>query len=155
MIDPNNLTLSVSRVIDAPRATVWRCWTDADFLKQWHVPKPWSLAEADLDVRAGGRFNTVMTGPDGERLENIGCFLDVVEGKRLVFTDGYAEGFVPQPTNFMTGVVELSDTGDGCTRMIWSARHSNEESKKQHIEMGFEIGWNAAVDQLNALVKML
>jgi uncharacterized protein YndB with AHSA1/START domain len=150
-----DLTLSIDRVIDAPRAMVWRCWTQSDLLKDWYVPKPWRLAEADLDVRPGGRFDTVMAGPDGERMENVGSFLDVVEGERLVFTDAYAEGFIPQPEHFMTGFVDLSDTADGKTRMVWGARHPTEEALKSHLDMGFEAGWNAAADQLNALAQTL
>ena len=152
---PLDLTLSITRIIDAPRDIVWRCWTEAELLKRWHVPKPWRLAEADLDLRPGGRFNTVMAGPDGERMENVGSFLEVVPGERLVFTDAYAEGYRPRPNSFMTGVVELSDVGDGRTEMVWSARHATEETKAQHLEMGFETGWNAAADQLDALVRTL
>ncbi len=50
------LTLSVHRIIEAPRTIVWQCWTDPAFLKpprssnprvpqtpaflkQWHCPK--------------------------------------------------------------------------------------------------------------------
>ena len=155
MNDTNDLILSVTRIINAPRDVVWRCWTEPELLKQWHVPKPWRLDGVDMDVRPGGRFNTVFAGPDGERMENIGCFIDVMPGQRLVFTDGYAEGFMPRPDSFMTGVVELSDTDDGDTLMMWSARHPNQETKEQHLEMGFEAGWNAAVDQLDELVISL
>ncbi len=155
MADQSELILSVKRLLPAPRETVWRCWTEIDLLKQWFVPKPWKLAEAELDVRPGGRFNTVMEGPEGERMESPGCLLEVVPEKRLVFTDAFAEGFIPQPRHFMTGFVDLSDTDTGSTQMIWSARHPDEETMKQHLEMGFEQGWNAAVDQLVDLLKRL
>jgi uncharacterized protein YndB with AHSA1/START domain len=127
---------------------VWRCWTEEDLLKQWHCPRPWSVPEADFDLRPGGRFNTVFAGPDGERMENKGMWLEIVPEERLVFTDFYTEGYVPQGDGFMTGFVELSDTEDGKTRFIWGARHRNAETMKQHVEMGFEQGWGAAADQL-------
>ena len=84
-----------------------------------------------------------------------GIFLEIVPQERLVFTDAYSEGFFPRAESFMTGTVELSDTNDGKTRMIWSARHTSEETVKQHIEMGFEQGWNAAADQLDELAATL
>ena len=34
--------LVLSMVLDAPRASVYRCWTEAELLKQWFAPKPWS-----------------------------------------------------------------------------------------------------------------
>ena len=75
-------------------------------------------------------------------------WLEIVPEERLVFTDFYTEGYVPQGDGFMTGFVELSDTEDGKTRFIWGARHRNAETMKQHVEMGFEQGWGAAADQL-------
>ncbi len=148
-------TLTVDRVIAAPRAAVWRSWTEADLLRQWYCPAPWRVAEADMDVRPGGRFNTVFAGPDGERMANVGSFLEVAPLRRLVFTDAFSEGFVPRPDSFMTGFVQLSDTDDGGTRMVWGARHPTAEQMAKHAEMGFEAGWNAAADQLETLAKLM
>ena len=155
MTATSDFTLSIERVIGAPRPVVWRCWTESELLKQWYCPKPWRVTTSDMDVRPGGRMNTVMEGPDGERIEVAGSILHVDPENLLIFTDGYTEGFMPQPESFMTGVVELSDSGDGKTRMIWSARHSTAEAKQQHLEMGFEAGWNAAADQLDALARSI
>ena len=55
----------------------------------------------------------------------------------------------------MTGFVELSDDGDGKTRMKWGARHANEDDSKKHLEMGFSEGWKAAAAQLETLAKTL
>ncbi len=155
MTDINAFTTSIERTIDAPRAAVWRCWTEEALFKQWFCPKPWTVPEADLDVRPGGRMNCTMAGPNGEQVENVGCFLDVVLEERLIFTDSFSEWFMPRADSFMTGVVELTDAGDGCTRMVWSARHATAEAKQRHIEMGFEPGWSAAADQLNDLARSL
>lgn len=149
------LTLLIERIIDAPRHDVWRCWTETDLLKQWFCPKPWHVPEAEFDLRPGGRMNTVMTGPNGERHENFGIWLEVVPEKRLVFTDGYREGFMPAASHFMTGFVELSDTDTGGTKMTWGARHNDEATLKKHLEMGFEEGWKAASAQLEELAKTL
>ena len=151
----NDLELVIGRIIDAPRHAVWRCWTEAALIKQWYCPKPWSVSEADLDVRPGGRFNTVFAGPDGERMENKGMWLEIVPETRLVFTDFFTEGFIPQGEGFMTGFVELSDTEDGKTRFIWGARHRTEAGRDQHAEMGFEEGWGAAADQLEEAAQSI
>lgn len=149
------LTLQIDRVLRAPRAAVWRCWTEAELLKQWFCPKPWTVPEADIDLRPGGRMNVVMQGPDNTRISNNGCWLEIVPRTKLTFTDFFTEGFIPQPSPFMTGYVELSDEGEGTTRMKWGARHATEETAKRHLEMGFEQGWNAAADQLEALARSL
>ena len=69
MTEARPYTLHIDRVLNAPKAAVWRCWTEADLVKQWFCPKPWTVPEADFDLRPGGRMNTVMQGPDGTRVE--------------------------------------------------------------------------------------
>jgi uncharacterized protein YndB with AHSA1/START domain len=150
-----NLELKVERRIGAPRDVVWRCWTEAELLKQWYCPRPWQVTSAELDVRPGGRMNCVMQGPTDERHDTVGCFLEVVPQQRLVFTDAYSEGFVPRADSFMTGYVFLSDHPEGGTTMVWGARHATAEQVKQHLDMGFEKGWAAAAAQLDELAKNL
>ncbi len=151
----DGLTLEIIRTIQAPRHAVWRCWTETDLVKQWYCPKPWTVPEADFDLRVGGRMNTVMAGPNGERFDNNGIFLEIVDGERLTFTDAYSEDFVPRKSAFMTGYVELSDTPDGGTRLVWGARHSSEADRDKHLEMGFKEGWKAASAQLGDLARSI
>ncbi len=153
--DENALTLILDVTLDAPRATVWRCWTEATLLKEWRCPKPWRVAEADLDVRPGGRFNAVFAGPNGERHDHKGMFLAVEPMSRLVFTDGHTEGYVPAPRHFMTGFVELSDEGAGKTRMVWGARHASQDDVKAHLDMGFREGWKGAAHQLEETAQRI
>lgn len=147
--------LLVDATIDAPRAAVWRCWTEPSLLKEWYCPKPWRVESVDAVYEPGGRFNSVFAGPNGERFENVGCLLAIEEGRRLVFTDGYREGWVPADKHFMTGFVELSDGVAGKTRMRWGARHANDEDTKKHLDMGFADGWKAAARQLEELAKSM
>ena len=47
----NDRELVLDRLLDAPRETVYRCWTDPKLLVQWFAPEPWSTPRAEL-VRA-------------------------------------------------------------------------------------------------------
>jgi uncharacterized protein YndB with AHSA1/START domain/uncharacterized glyoxalase superfamily protein PhnB len=148
-------TLTLERDIAAPRVAVWRCWTEPELLRQWFCPKPWTVPSADFDLRPGGRMNTVMEGPSGERIENKGIWLEIAPIHRLVFTDAFTEAYVPAAEPFLTAVVTLQETAEGNTRLTWSARHASAEAMAKHRAMGWEAGWNAAVDQLAALAKTL
>ena len=46
--------LVLTRVLDAPRDKVWRCWVEPELLKQWFCPKPWYVSEARIGLRPGG-----------------------------------------------------------------------------------------------------
>lgn len=151
----NPRELAIVLDIAAPRAAIWRCWTQTDLLKQWYCPKPWNVPEADFDLRPGGRMNVVMAGPNGERVEYKGCWLQIVAQESLAFTGMMTEDYFPQPEGFMSGFVQLSDLPNGHTKMIWGARHADLVSVNKHRAMGFEKGWAAAAAQLETLAQSL
>lgn len=59
-------SITLSRLIGAPVAKVWRCWTDPALLPQWFGPEGFSCQTHDIDLRAGGHWLFDMTGPDGK-----------------------------------------------------------------------------------------
>jgi len=152
--DQGDLTLSVTRLIDAPVDTVWRVATER--LEEWFCPKPWRAEVVEQDWRAGGRSALVMHGPDGEHMPQEGVFLEVTPPSpsadaRFVFTDAFAAGWQPQGP-FMVGTMEFAAEGDR-TRYTASARHWAREAYEQHKAMGFEQGWGIVADQLAALAE--
>jgi uncharacterized protein YndB with AHSA1/START domain len=146
--------LSLTRLIDAPRAKVFRCWTDPELLKQWFAPAPYTTPKAELDVRPGGANLIVMRGPDGQDMPNRGQYLEVVPDTRLVFTDAYVGDWQPSAKPFMTVILTFADEA-GKTRYTARVRHWTAEDKAAHEAMGFEQGWGICADQLAALAKTL
>lgn len=144
-------TLSLRLDLSAPRSRVWRCWTESDLLKQWFTPQPWRTVNAEIDLRPGGIFRTVMEGPAGERNEGQGIYLEIIPERKLVWTDAFGEGWVPNEKLFMTAMVTLEDNSDGGTVYEVTVRHWTSENCKIHADMGFEPGWTAAARQLEAL----
>ncbi len=150
-----NHELVLTRVIDAPREKLFRCWTEPALLKQWFVPKPWTIAKAEVDVRPGGSSLIVMRSPEGQEMPNPGVFLEVVPNERLVLTDAYTSAWVPSAKPFMTAIVTFEDLGGGRTRYTARARHWTAEDRATHEKMGFHEGWGICADQLAALAKTI
>ncbi|MFC4237618.1 SRPBCC family protein [Thalassospira xianhensis] len=151
---PETHELSLTRLLDAPRQKLFRCWTDAELLKQWFVPNPWTIARAELDVRPGGSTLIVMKNPEGDEFPNPGIYLEIVENEKIVLTDAYTSAWVPSAKPFMTAIVTFADEGDK-TRYTAIARHWSEEDRKAHEEMGFHEGWGICADQLEKLAQSL
>ncbi|MBM6592431.1 SRPBCC family protein [Microvirga pudoricolor] len=150
----NDRELVLTRLIDAPRDKLFRCWTEADLLKQWFVPAPWTIAKAEVDVRPGGASLVVMRDPDGNEYPNRGVYLEVVPNERIVVTDAYTSAWEPSEKPFFTAVVTFEDEG-GQTRYTARALHWREEDREAHEKMGFHEGWGACADQLAALAKRI
>ncbi len=151
--------LVLERTIPVPPERVWDAWTRPDLIMQWFTPAPWKTVGCEIDLRPGGRFDTTMESPEGERHPNGGCILEVVPGRRLVFTSVLTEHFRPTaPTNgaedlAFTGRITIEPSADGGTRYTAIAMHPDAGTSQRHAEMGFHDGWGAALNQLVALMS--
>ena len=147
--------LTISRVLNAPRAALWRAWTEPELLKQWWCPAPWTTEVVAFDLRPGGTFHTTMRGPDGGISDNPGSFLEVVPQARVVFTSMLAANWRPAtPWLGFTAVVTFADEGSGC-RYTAHVMHPDQATCEQHEQLGFYDGWNTVIDQLEALAATL
>ncbi len=157
-IDPK-LDLVLERTTDIKPELVWRAWTESKLLMEWFCPRPWKTVEANLELKPGGQFRTVMQSPEGDQFPGNGCVLEVELGKKLVWTSALQPGFrpAPPPQSEMefpfTATVLIESNGTGGTKYTAIASHRCEADRKQHEQMGFEPGWGAAFDQLVELMK--
>ncbi len=147
--------LVLTRLIDAPREKLWRCWTEPKLMVQWFTPPPWKTVHAETDVRAGGASYILMKGPEGQEIPNRGVYLEVIRNEKLVFTDAYTEAWKPSQKPFFTGVLTFEDAGGGKTRYTARALHWTAEDCAAHEKMGFHQGWGIATDQMAALARTL
>jgi uncharacterized protein YndB with AHSA1/START domain len=146
------LDLVLERTVDVSPQLVWKAWTEPQHLMPWFCPKPWKVTACEIDLRPGGKFRTVMEGPEGERFDNTGCFLEIVENQRLVFTDALSTGYRPNANPFMTAIVLIEPAGTG-SRYTAIAIHRSADERRKHEEMGFTAGWGKALDQLVEYIK--
>ena len=147
--------LTLERVMAAPVAKLWRCWSEPELLQQWFCPKPWQVSKVRLDMQPGGEFFTVMNGPNGEQFDSIGVFLAVEPQRRIVTTDAFRPGWIPSERAFMVTEILFEHAGGGQTKYTARVMHWNEEARQEHEKMGFHEGWGKAAEQLEALAHSL
>ena len=78
--------LVVSRLIDAPRALVFRAWTQPEHIARWWGPQGYTTIFCDMDVCIGGRYRFGMRSPEGTEHWKVGFFREITEPERVVFT---------------------------------------------------------------------
>jgi len=151
--DSNDLV--ISRLVRAPRAKLWRAWTDPELLTQWWCPRPWTTEVRAFELRPGGGFHTFMRGPDGGTSDNPGCFLAVETSSRIVFTTALTTGWRPgTPWMPMTAAITLADEASG-TRYVATVMHPDKATRDRHKELGFYDGWGTCITQLEELALQL
>lgn len=159
----DRLDLVLTRTVDVPRALVWEAWTNPKHVKKWFAPAPWTTVDCEIDLRPGGVFRTVMRSPEGQDFPNVGCFLELVERRKLIWTDALAPGYRPAlPSGhsgscapfFFTAIITLEDHGGG-TKYTARVLHKDATDRKTHEEMGFFDGWGQCLEQLVEVVKKL
>ena len=141
--------LTISRVFDAPRAAVYRAFTDPEQLAAWWGPtgsvRP--LDEMEFDVRAGGyqRFVEVFPDDPSIRAEVHIDLADVAEGRVL---DGVMRvrgrlpgGFETFETRFR---FEFHDEPNGRTRL------EVRQWLPAHVTGATEEGWRQSFAELDA-----
>jgi uncharacterized protein YndB with AHSA1/START domain len=148
-----DLDLTISRVIKAPRSSIWRAWTDPASFEQWWIPEPAKCKVVEMDLRPGGGFVTKISEDGGEFAPHIsGCFLAIEDMKQIVFTNSLVGGWRPAEQPFMTAIITLQDHPTG-TDYVAHVMHKNSADRTMHDEMGFRDGWGTVIGQLAKLVE--
>jgi uncharacterized protein YndB with AHSA1/START domain len=60
------MKITVTTVVHAPLADVWRAYTTPDDIKAWNAASSdWHTTQAEVDLRVGGKFCSRMEAKDG------------------------------------------------------------------------------------------
>ena len=102
-------------------------------------------------MRPGGKLHVEMRSPEGEGSSINGCYLEVIENKKLAWTDALEAGYRPTATPFITAVITFEPHGKGTKQTSW-VMHKDPATRQDHLDKGFYDGWGTCMDQLAALV---
>lgn len=100
-----------SRVVKAPRETVFKMWSDPAHLKEWWGPEGFSNSFEEFEFRPGGRWKFVMHGPEKGNYPNE-CIFTKIEPPLLIAWDR-----ISQPIFKMEFTFEKVDANS--TRIIF------------------------------------
>ena len=142
--------LHFTRVFDAPRALVFKMWTDPTHMAQWWGPRGFTNPICELDARVGGKIRIDMRAPDGRVFPMSGTFREIVEPERLVFVaypDDHAGNHLAESLTTVT----FEDQG-GKTKLTMHARAVGLAPIAVQMLAGMDAGWNGSLDKLAELV---
>lgn len=83
---PRMTAFRIQRTYQAPSEAVFDAWTDPDVIRKWwHAGPDWETAEAEVDLRVGGRLRVVMRDTDGTEYTATGVYTLVERPSRLAW----------------------------------------------------------------------
>lgn len=137
-----NLTLRISRVIQAKRERVYDAWTRPELIQQWFGPENISVATASNDLRVGGAYRIEMKGLTADDVGGpvaAGIYKKIVPNELLCFT-WHADW---QPSEETLVTVTFKDAEGGTEVTVTHERFATVESRSKH-----EHGWAGSLEKL-------
>jgi PhnB protein len=144
----------VKREFNAPVSKVWAAFTESDLLDQWWAPKPWKARTKTMDFREGGYWLYAMVGPDNSEQWCRADFLTIDPQKLFTAMDAFCDinGKVDMTFPRPVWNVKFNSVGNS-TIVDVECNFEKPEDLQKYIEMGFQEGFTAALENLDELLS--
>jgi uncharacterized protein YndB with AHSA1/START domain len=144
---PSEREVVVTRVFDAPRALVYRAYTDPELIPRWWGPSRLATTVEQMDVRPGGRWRFVQRDQTGAEFAFNGVYREVVPPERVVATFEF-EG---EPGRVVLTTATFEEH-DGKTTLTSTSLFETVEDRDGMVGAGMESG---AVEGMERLAMLL
>jgi len=147
-----DLEIMIRRSFRASRRLVFDAWTRPELLRRWlGVFGGWSMSECTIDLRVGGEYRYVWSGPDGQTMGMGGSFREIVPEERIVTTERFDEAWY-QGDAIGTAVFEERD-GETVvtTTIVYDSRETRDGVLRSPMETGLEAGYGTLDGVLESL----
>ena len=150
----DSTTLVITRTLNAPRALVWKMFSDPYHLAQWWGPKGFTNRVEKLDFRTGGSWLHIMIGPDGKEYPTDNVILEVTEPERIVYRNAPADRkiFGDNPPPGFTKTLSFEEVDSNKTLLTLVCSFDTPEHREAVIRRGFVPGTNESFDKLETLL---
>ena len=147
---------TLTRILNAPRALVWRAWTDPAELSWFLNPGTGPTKEPiTVDLRVGGAFRVHMIVNDDLEYMTGGVYREIVPIERLVFEWGAVDGWprldAANPDDVPLTILEFAELDGGKTEMTLRVAFPESMPDSRAAEWlgtGMREGWDTTIDRL-------
>ena len=151
-------SVEIERTFDAPIATIWQMWTEAEHFASWYGPMGATIPTCTMNVEVGGTRHVCMEmeTPNGTmQMWFVGEYREISPMTRLVDTESMSNeaGDVLTPAD-----MGMPGDGPSVTEVVVELTEAGEQThmKMQHIGIPHDspggMGWNMALDKLEGLL---
>ena len=153
---PSERDVKVTRSFKAPRALVYKAYTEPELVKRWLLGPPgWSMPVCEMDVRVGGRYRwRWRNDQDGSEFGFAGAFREVQPTSKLVHTEAFDPGTVGggYPGNDAIVTVSFTEEG-GVTTVTTLIDFGSKEARDAAVATGMTDGMEQSYQLLDRLLR--
>lgn len=152
---PSDSEVKVVRSFRAPRAMVYRAYTEPLLLQQWLLGPPgWTMPVCEMDVRIGGTYRWRWRSDDGtQEFGFSGTFREVQPAAKLVHTEAYDAGTVGDPFPGEPALVTVVfQENAGVTTVTTLVDFKSKEAREGAMATGMTDGMEQSYQKLDAII---
>ncbi len=135
--------LTVTRIINAPCAMVFRAWTEPEQLAQWFGPAEVELRDLKVEVKMGGAFRVHFVSKTGDHIAT-GNYREIVPNQRLKFSWSWEH--YAMPDSVVT--VDFEDLGQTTRLTLVHEGLPDQEDADDHTK-----GWTSMIEKFTRLME--
>jgi uncharacterized protein YndB with AHSA1/START domain len=150
---PADNQILITRQFNAPRRLVWKAYTTPELVKRWWSGQKGTVTSAEIDLRVGGAWRSVMVTNEGFEVAFRGEYREIVPDERLVNTEIF-EG-IPDADDH-AGLITVTFTEqDGRTFLEMLCEYRDKADRDAVIDSGMESGMQESMDALEQVAVSL
>jgi uncharacterized protein YndB with AHSA1/START domain len=153
-VDKAAKTVVLGREFDAPLSLVWDAFTKQEILDQWWAPKPFASRTKFMNFEVGGRRFYAMVTPDGQERWSIWKFTSINPITNFKMSSAFADKDENPELPGSEWDFSFSEQG-GTTKVSITIKNESLARMEKMIEMGFQGGIKACLQQLSELLLTL
>lgn len=142
-----------TRVLNAPRALVFKVWTEPEHIIQWWGPDGFTNTNKEMNVQPGGRWLFTMHGPNGIDYPNKIEYQEVIVPEKLVYIHSGDDN--PDDPHIFHVTVTFEENGDQTILTMRMLFGTPEELDKVVKEFGAGEGNKQTLAKLAAYLETI
>lgn len=154
---PSDTEVQVTRSFKAPRALVFRAFTEPDLIRRWMLGPPgWSMPVCEMDLRVGGTYHwRWRSDSDASEFGFLGTFREVQPPSRIVHTERFDPGTVGggHPEGGEAIITTSFSEEGGITTMTTLMNFGSKEARDAAVKTGMTDGMEQSYQRLDGILQ--
>jgi uncharacterized protein YndB with AHSA1/START domain len=151
--EPAKQEIIITRDFDAPRALVFRAFTDPNLYVQWLGPRGLTTTLEMFEPRNGGSWRYIQTDQDGNEFAFHGVNHEVLPPERIIGTFEF-DG-LPETGHVILQTARFKELPGNRTKLTSQSVFQSVEDRDGMLQSGMEAGVNDSYERLDELLGKL